>query len=173
MLALFITLAPGRRNDFIDRQKAKVRITVPPIIDVKTCWNLTLEVLERINILREFTGELLKIPKYSDYLPLFTTQDEWTIVMYVMEALWPFRYWTLWILKWHTVTLHHVITGYNDMFDFMDGVMRSWAKKKTRWKEDLFFAVKLVWQKLSKYYTAVTSTTGLLLILAHIVDPFR
>ena len=54
--------------------------------------------------------------------------------------------------KRHTVTLHHVITVYNDMFDHMDGVMRALAKKKTQWKEDLFFAVKLARQKLSKYY---------------------
>ena len=32
----------------------------------------------------------------------------------------------------HTVTLHHDLTVYNDMFDHMDGVMRSLAKKKTR-----------------------------------------
>jgi len=75
--------------------------------------------------------------------------------------------------KRYTVTLHHVITVYNDMFDHMDGVMRALAKKKTQWKEDLFFAVKLAQQKLSKYYAEVTPTTGMLLISAHILDPFR
>jgi len=45
--------------------------------------------------------------------------------------------------KRHTVTLHHVITVYNDMFDHMDGVMRAYAKMKTPGKEDLFFTVKL------------------------------
>jgi len=45
--------------------------------------------------------------------------------------------------KRHTVTLHHVITVYNDMFDHMDGVMRALAKKKTPWKEDFFLTVKL------------------------------
>jgi len=39
--------------------------------------------------------------------------------------------------------------------------------------EDLFFAVKCARQKLSKYYTEVTPTTGMLLITAHILDPFR
>jgi hypothetical protein len=29
------------------------------------------------------------------------------------------------------------------MFDHMDGVMQALAKKKTPWKEELFFAVKL------------------------------
>jgi hypothetical protein len=142
-------------------------------MDVKTRWNSTLELLERAYRLREFTREWLKNPKYSDYRPLFTTQDEWTIVKYVMEVLRPFRYWTLWMSKRHTVTLHNVITVYNDMFDHMDGVMRALAKKKTQWKEDLFFAVKCARQKLTKYYTEVTPTTGMLLITAHILDPFR
>jgi hypothetical protein len=75
--------------------------------------------------------------------------------------------------KRNTVTLHHVITVYNDMFDHMVGVMRALAKKKTLWKEDLFFAVKLARQKLSKYYAEVTPTMGMLLISAHILDPFK
>jgi len=59
------------------------------------------------------------------------------------------------------------------MFDHMVGVMRALAKEKTQWKEDLFFAVKLTRQKVSKYYSEVTATTGMLLISAHILDPFR
>jgi len=35
----------------------------------------------------------------------------------------------------HKVTLHHVITVYNDMFDHMDDVMRALVKKKTQWKK--------------------------------------
>jgi hypothetical protein len=75
--------------------------------------------------------------------------------------------------KRHPVTLHPVITVYNDMFDHMDGVMRSLAKKKTQWKQDLLIAVKCARQKLSKHYTEVTPTTGMLLITAHILDPSR
>jgi len=33
------------------------------------------------------------------------------------------------------VTLHHVITVYNDMSDHMDGIMQALARKKTKWKE--------------------------------------
>jgi len=173
MLAVIITLTPGHRNEFIDCQKAKVCIAVLPLIDVKTSWNSRLDLLEHAYRLREFTREWLHNPKYAQHRPLFTTQDQWTIVMYVMEVLRPFRYWTLWMSKRHKVTLHHVITLYNDMFDHMDGVTRALAKKKTQWKEDLFFTVKLARQKLSKYYAEVTPTTGLLLIAAQILDPFR
>jgi len=75
--------------------------------------------------------------------------------------------------KTHTVTLHRNITLDNYMFDHMDGVMRALAKKKTPWKEDLFFAVKLARQKQSNYNAAVTPTTGMLRISAHILDSFR
>jgi len=173
MLAVLITLTPGCRNEFIDCQKAKVRIAVLPIMDVKTRWNSTLGLLKRAYRLQEFTREWLQNPKYSGYRPLFTTQDEWTIVKYVMEVLRPFRYWTLWMSKRHTVTSHHIVTVYNEMFDHMDGVMRALAKKKTQWKEDLFLAVKLAGQKLSKYYAEMTSMTGIVLVSAHILDPFR
>ena len=76
------------------------------------------------------------------------------------------------MLKRHTVTLQHVITVYNDMFKHMDGVMRALSKKKTLWKEDLFFVVKLARQKFSKYYAEVPPMTSMLLISAHILDPF-
>jgi len=112
-------------------------------------------------------------PKYREYRSLYKTQEEWTIVKYVMEVLMPFQYWTLWMSKRHTVTLHHVITVHNDIFDHMDGVLRALATKKTQWKEDLYFAVKFARQKLSKYYAEVTPTRGMLLIPAQILDPFR
>jgi len=173
MLDVLITLSPGHRNKFIDCQKANVRITVLAIMDVKTLWNSPLEFFERAYRLPELTCEWLQNPKYAEYRPLFTTQDKWTIVKYDMEVLRPFRYLTLWMSKRHTVTLHHVITVYNDMFNHMDGVIQALPKKKTPWKEDLFFAVKLARQKLSKYYAEVTPTTDMLLISMHILDPFR
>ena len=75
--------------------------------------------------------------------PLFTTQQEWTIVKYVLDVLRPFRYWTLWMSKSHTVTVHYLITVYNDMFDRMDGVMRALAENKTPLKEDFYFTGRL------------------------------
>jgi len=142
-------------------------------MDVKTRWNSTLESLVHLYWLRELTREWLKNPKYGDYWPLFTTQNEWTIVKYLMEVLQRFWYWTLWMSKRHTFTLHHVITVYNDMFDHMDGVMRALAKKKTQWKQDIYVVVKFAWQKLSENYTEATPTTGMVLISAHIIDSFQ
>jgi hypothetical protein len=143
MLAVIITLTPGRQNELIDSQKAKVHIRALLIMNVKTHSNSTPELLERAYHSREFTPKWLQTPEYAEYRPLFTTQDEWTIVKYFMEVQRPFRGWTHWMSKRHTVTLRHVITVYNDMFDHMNGVMRALAPKMTQWKEDLFFALKL------------------------------
>jgi len=172
MLAVWITLTPGRRNLFIDSQNAKVYIVVLPIMDVKTLWNSTLELLERAYRLREITRKWLQNPKYPDYRPLFTTQDEWTIVKYVTEVLRPFQYSTLWMSKRHTVTLHHIITVYNDIFDHMDGMKWAFTQKRTPFKEDLFFAVKFARQKLFKYNSEVSPIMGMILISAYILDSF-
>jgi hypothetical protein len=75
--------------------------------------------------------------------------------------------------KRYTVTLHHVITVYHNMFDYMHCLMRGLAKKKTQCKADSFFAVQYVRQKLLIHYAEVTSTTGILLISTHILDPSR
>jgi len=46
-------------TEFLDSQKATVHITVLPILDVKTRWHWTLELLVRAHRLREFTCEWL------------------------------------------------------------------------------------------------------------------
>jgi len=67
-----------------------------------------------------------------------------------MEVLRPFQYWTLRMSKHNMFALQHVITVYNDKFDPMDGIMGAVAEKKTQCKENLYFAVKVTQQKLSK-----------------------
>jgi len=54
----------------------------------------------------------------------------------------------------------------------MDGVIQALPRNNTQSKEDLFFTVKLAWQKLTKYYAEVTPSTGMLLILSCILDCF-
>jgi hypothetical protein len=87
MHAVLTTLTPGHGNMFFDSQKAKVHISVYPLMDVKIRWNSTLELLERAYQLQVFTREWLQHTKYTEYQPPFTTQDEWTIVTYVKEIL--------------------------------------------------------------------------------------
>jgi len=165
-------LTPGGQNEFIVCQKANVCIASLPIMDMKIWWNSTLELLECDYWLRQFTCEWLQSPKYRDYKPHFTTEDEWRIAKYVMEVLRLFRYWTLWMSKRHTVTLHQLIPVYNDVLNRTNGLMWPFAIMETQWENDLFFAVKLAWQALSKYDDEVTPKTGMVLSSAHILDPY-
>jgi len=55
----------------------------------------------------------------------------------------------------------------------MDCIMQGLAKKKTPWKENLFFTVKSVRQKLSKYSSEVPPKIGMPLLSANILDPFH
>ena len=48
-----------------------------------------------------------------------------------------------------------------------------WLRRRLSGKKTCSLAVKLARQKLSKYYAEVNPTTGMLLIPAHILDPFR
>ena len=58
------------------------------------------------------------------------------------------------------------------MFDHMDSVLKALSKKKIQWKRDIHRAVRCARTKLRKYYAKVTPETGLILILATMLDPF-
>jgi hypothetical protein len=60
----------------------------------------------------------------------------------------------------------------NDIFEYMDGLIRTLAKKKTQWKEKVLFAVKFARWMLSNYYAKVTLASGMYLIAANILYPF-
>jgi len=79
-------------------------------MDVKTRWNLTLQLLERAYQLREFTWEWLMNPLISEYQPHSTTLDESITVNCIMEVFRPIWYWTLLMSKRLLVTLYHVVT---------------------------------------------------------------
>lgn len=130
-------------------------------------------MLERAYRLRPYTRQWLSNDEFSGFRPLYTTEDEWQAVEYVLEVLTPFRYWTLWMSKRHTITLHRVISIYNEMFDHLEGAMRSLKGKRTAWKVDVHRAVRASHKKLQSYYSEVTPESGLLLILAALLDPFR
>jgi hypothetical protein len=59
------------------------------------------------------------------------------------------------------------------MFAHIDGVMPALDMKITQWNDDVFFTVKFVRQKWSKYYPDLTPMTGMLLMSAHIHDPVQ
>jgi hypothetical protein len=170
-MAVVLNSSPKRRDDFLETQRGKELIAVTLILDVKTRWNSTLAMLERAYRLRPYTRFWLQ--EYPQFSTLWTTEEEWKAIEYVLQVLLLFRYWTLWMSKRKSITLHRVITIYNDMFDHVENVLKSLAKKRTQWKKDIHRAVRASRSKLRKYYSNVTPETGLILILGAILDPFR
>jgi hypothetical protein len=71
-----------------------------------------------------------------------------------------------------TVTLHHVITIYNNTFNYFDGIAWVLLKKKTQWKDDLNFILNFAHQQWSNDHFEVIPKSGILLIVVHILDPF-
>lgn len=137
MHGILIMLTPSHQNKYFECQCAKVSIAVLPILDVKTRSYSTPESLQPTDRLQEFTCQQLKNSTCGDYRPVFTTQDQWTIVTYIMEVFRPLQYWTLWMLKRHTVTLHHILIVYNAMFNHMDGNIRAFGKNITDCNQSL------------------------------------
>jgi len=48
-----------------------------------------------------------------------------------MQVLRPVRYWTQWMWKSTIVTPYHLIPLYNEMLDWMDGIVQGVATKKS------------------------------------------
>jgi len=92
MFTAFITLTPGHHNKGIGFQQFNDLLAVQPIIEVKTLWSLTMELLLQAYRLEEFTCNELQNPKYCDYWPLITTQNRCIFVQYLMEVLKPCPY---------------------------------------------------------------------------------
>jgi hypothetical protein len=50
--------------------------------------------------------------------------------------------------------------------------MRAFAKKKTHWKNNFYFTIRFMPQKLSRYYAKVVASTVMFLHSALFHDPF-
>jgi len=81
-----------------------------------------------------------------------------------MEALRPFQHWNAVDVERHMVTQHHVTTVYSDTSDHMDGIIGAIDKEMADLKEDLFFAMKFVHEKLFKHYPKVSAMTLMFLM---------
>lgn len=169
-----VNSSPQRRAKFLALQKGRELYAVCPILDVQTRWNSTLVMLQRAYRLKSYTAQWLQNlePKDHHLRVLHTTPQEWVALEYLMTILEPMQYWTLAMSKRRDITLHLVITLYNDMFNHFDRVISTLSHKRAEWKQDLKNATAAASSKLSAYYSDVTPESGLLMILAVILDPF-
>lgn len=150
--------------------QGRERYAVLPVNDVKTRWNSTVVMIQRAYRLRSYiTQWVLSEPQYW---PLMITPDEWAMLEYIMTVLEPFQYWTLYMSRRRTVTLHLLVRLYNDMFEHLEHVDKALKRKDCAWKKDIHLSVGAAKSKLMERYDKITPETGLLILLAVMLDPF-
>jgi len=123
MSAVVITLTLRRRNKFIDCQKPMYDWQYYLLWMLKDGGTRLWSCMRNPTDYENSPASVSGMPISANYWPLLTMQHEWNMVKYVMVGLSPFRYRTQWMSKQHMVTLHHVITVFNTMFNNMDGFM--------------------------------------------------
>jgi hypothetical protein len=172
-MAVGVKSSPQRAESYLDTQEGE-DIAVTLILDVLTRWNSLLFLLERAYRCRSFTEKWLSSsPSNTKYASCLATDDEWRAIEYLIKILRPIRYWTMIFQTRRRVTLNHIITVYNDVFDHFDSVLDALKSKKAQWQIDLREATQAARTVMMKYYDEIRPGAGTLIILGHILDPFR
>ena len=162
--------SPQRRQHFIQIQNDRVKIPTTLLYDVKTRWNSTLNMLERSVRLREFTKDWLQT--YSEFVPLWSTPEEWKQVEYILEVLQPIRFWTLWMSKTRGVTIHRVFQVYQDIFDHLEMQIVKLERKRMQWKVDIRQGLQKAKLKAALYYGKTENPQGLLFGIGACLNPY-
>jgi hypothetical protein len=83
-MAVALSSSPQRRDHFLEIQRGHVTIPVVLLQDVKTRWNSLLACLQRAKRCKEFTRQWML--KYTDFQPLWLTEDEWKQIDYIINV---------------------------------------------------------------------------------------
>jgi len=134
-MSITVGASPQRRQHFIRIQNKGVKISTTLLYDVKTRWNSTLNLLERSVGLEECTKDCLET--YAEFTPLGSTPEEWRQIEYSLVVLQPIRFWTLWMSKTCSVTIHRVFQVYQDIFDHLKMQISKLEQKRMKWKVDI------------------------------------
>jgi len=169
-------------SEYVDTRSSKV-VDWPP--ENESPHRCTIDYWSEVTVQRETAVASVNLPIINIYswVPPETNTQWWPATIHnpswmdhdlvIMEDSMPFCYCTLWMFEWHTVTLYHDITVYNEMFNRMDGVMWALVRAKTQRKRDLYMAEKFARKMRSKKYAEVIAMLCLVLIPVHILNHFR
>jgi len=136
--------------------------------DVRTRWNSTIMMLQHAIRLRFAIRDWIK--KNSRYTHLYSTNEEWNQVEYIITVLASFYYYTAWVSTTVAVTLLFAFIIYNDLFNHLDITKERLEKKNQNWKKELAKKIDSAVKVLSKYYSAISEDSKeLLYILALIL----
>jgi hypothetical protein len=101
-------------------------------------------------------------------------QEEWRQVEYLLLLTKPFFDFTNVLSKTRDVTVHHVISIYNRLFNHLDDAESKLKRKAVPWKKRMLHALGAAKEKLSKYYTTIdTESYGTTYAIATILYPSK
>lgn len=159
------------REYFLALQEGREDVAVLPILDVKTRWNSTHDMIARMYRLKMYQKPWLA--KFPELNYLCVTNDEWRAMEYVLSVMEPFKYWTLVLSQRHSPSIHQIVAIYDNVFNHFDAMLAALHVKSLPWKKEIHRAVGAAKFKLSLYYAKVVPKTQLLLLLAVMLDPFQ
>jgi hypothetical protein len=108
------------------------------------------------------------------YMQFKLDQEEWCQVEYLLLLTKPFFDFTNVLSKTRDVTVHHVFSIYNRLFNHLDDAESKLKQKTVPWKKRMLQALGAAKNKLSKYYTATDSESyGTIYALATILYPSK
>jgi hypothetical protein len=108
------------------------------------------------------------------YVQFKLDQEEWRQVEYLLLIMKPFFDFTNVLSKTRDVTVHHVFSIYNKLFNHLDDAEKKLKRKAVPWKKRMLQALRAAKKKLSKYYAATdTESYGKVYAIATILCPSK
>lgn len=168
-LAVFVNASPQRREAFLALQTKQPKLI--PVQDVRTRWNSTFLMLNRARKLQPVFDKYCMTHSYTQFK---LDQAEWRQVEYLLFLTKPFFEFTNVLSKTRDVTVHHVFSIYNRLFNHLDDAESKLKRKTVPWKRRMLQALGAAKKKLSKYYTATDiESYGTVYALATILYPSK
>lgn len=146
---MFVNASPQRREAFLNLQTKEPRLI--PIQDVRTRWNSTFLMLDRAKRLQSVFDQYCTT---HQYLHFKLDVEEWRQIEYLLLLTKPFFDFTNVLSKTRDVTVHHVFSIYNRLFNHLDDAEKKLKRKGVPWKKRMLQALAAAKTKLNKYYTA-------------------
>lgn len=142
-----------------------------PIQDVRTRWNSTFLMLNRARRLQSVFDQYCTTYQHVQFK---LDQEEWRQVEYLLLITKPFFDFTSVLSKTRDVTVHHVFSIYNRLFNHLEDAEKKLKHKAVPWKKRMLQALRSAKRKLSKYYTATDNESyGKVYAIATILCPSK
>jgi len=132
-----------------------------PIIDVKTRWNSTYDMLLRAVSLKETISDTIYAHKDNALIKLLLTDSDWDCIDSLLIILQPFKEVTLLCSRGsESLTVVDVLPLYNYCTE-----MLSEHAKTVSEQDDLYSGIVLALDKLNHYYDNISPMVGITLLL--------